>query len=404
MLWGERVTRRRLLVGLLVAFAMVDVSLALAVVRLDDRAGATPVAQPLHPLVGEFRPDGTQLAGCVDAACFQQAFGNIAYDRGPKAALDLVHEFYGDGSDSACHRILHFVGAASLARFGGNVAQALAAGAPTCWSGYYHGVLERSLVEARALRPDRLAEVARPLCTGSGLTQWVIYGCLHGLGHGLMIATGLNLPISLEVCSRLGRWWDRDACRGGAFMENIQTSYGFASSYLRDDDPIYPCNWVPRGEKKRCYQTVTSRILPFVGDDWERTAEICARVESGFDGWCFRSLGRDVSSRTNRDPAKIAELCEIARVHGGEGYCIEAAASDVAANFVSGERARAVCEAVHSGVRAQCYYGIGIIIGRFRMSNDARVADCNALVGVPQYVDACIRGGRENLPSARPAR
>ncbi|HUG64978.1 MAG TPA: hypothetical protein VMK83_07155, partial [Gaiellaceae bacterium] len=59
---------------------------------------------------------------------------------------------------------------------------------------------------------------------------------------GLMIATGLNLPISLEVCSRLDRWWDRDACRGGAFMENMSSSYGFTSIFLKDDDPLYPCN------------------------------------------------------------------------------------------------------------------------------------------------------------------
>jgi hypothetical protein len=213
-----------------------------------------------------------------------------------------------------------------------------------------------------------------------------------------MIATGLNLPIALEVCSRLDRWWDRDACRGGAFMENVQSSYGFTSIFLRDDDPVYPCNWVPTGEKRRCYQIVTSRILGTVGDSWERTAAICAEVERDFVGWCFRSLGRDISSRTGRDPAQIAELCAIAREYDWEGECVEAAAYDMTANFTSAEKGRELCDAVHSGVRAQCYYGVGIVLGRFEMTPLERVTDCKALVDDARLVGECIRGGRENLP------
>ena len=399
MLWGERVTRRRAVVGLLVAFAIADAALAYAVMHSDARA-AVAVAQPLHPVIGDFRPDETRLTDCADPGCFQQALGNIAYREGPKAALELVDDVYGNGSDPACHRVVHMIGAASLARFGGNVTRTLAAGTPTCWSGYYHGVVERSLVKAKSRDPVGLAAVSRSLCSDAHMTPWVVYGCLHGLGHGLMIATGLNLPVSLAVCARLDRWWDRDACRGGAFMENISSSYGFKSRFLKDDDPVYPCNSVAYATKRRCYQMVTSRILPLVGDEWERTAEICAGVESGFVSWCFRSLGRDASSRSNRDVSEIAELCEIARPYGGEGYCIEAAAYDITANFTSGERARTLCDTVHSGVRGQCYYGIGAVTGRFRMHDEARVADCEALASDSQYVADCVRGGRENLPRA----
>jgi hypothetical protein len=397
MLWGERFTRRRVLVGVLVVFALADAALAFAVMKADGGTGAR-AALPLHPVTNEFRLDDTQLNGCTDGGCFQQAFGNIAYREGPKVALELVDDLYGNGSDPACHRVVHFIGAASLARFDGNVTKTLGAGEPTCWSGYYHGVLERSLVKTRSRKPAVLAAVSRKLCADENLTPWVVYGCLHGLGHGLMIATGLNLPISLEVCSRLGRWWDRDACRGGVFMENISSSYGFTSIFLKDDDPVYPCNWVPSGERKRCYQVVTSRILTLVGDSWERTAEVCAGVEPDFIAWCFRSFGRDVSSRTGRDPEEIAELCAIAREYDREGECVEAAAYDMTANFSDAERAGALCETVHSGARDDCYYGLGTVLGRFRKTADARVADCKAIVSSAESVAACVQGGRENLP------
>jgi hypothetical protein len=398
MLWGERVTRRRALVGLLAAFAIADA--VLAYVALEPDAGAaTPVAQPLHPVIGAFRADETRLMDCTDQGCFQQAFGNVAYREGPVAALELVDDVYGNGADPACHRVVHVIGAASLARFKGNVTQTLAAGSPTCWSGYYHGVLERSLVKAKSRSPRGLAAVSRGLCSAAQMTPWVVYGCLHGLGHGLMIATGLNLPVSLEVCGRLDRWWDRDACRGGAFMENISFSYGFKSRFLKEDDPVYPCNAVAQGTKRRCYQIVTSRILPLVGDDWEKTAEICASVERDFVGWCFQSFGRDASSRSGREPTKIAELCAIAREYGGEGDCVASAAYDMTANFTSPEKAQALCDTVHSGVRGRCYYGIGIVMARLRVTDEARVADCTAIASEPRYVAECLRGGRENLPA-----
>ena len=397
VLWGERFTRRRVLVGLLVVFALADATLAFAVMRADGGTPA-PTAVPLHPVTNDFRPDDTQLGVCSDEGCFQQAFGNVAYREGPLVALELVDEVYGNGSDPACHRVTHIIGAASLARYKGNVTKTLGAGDPTCWSGYYHGVLERSLVKAKSRKPDVLAAVSRDLCSDTRLTPWVVYGCLHGLGHGLMIATGLHLPISLEVCSRLDRWWDRDACRGGVFMENISSSYGFTSIFLKDDDPVYPCNWVPHGERRRCYQIVTSRILTLVGDDWKKTAQVCAGVESNFVSWCFRSFGRDASSRTGRDPAKVAELCAIAREFEAEGDCVEAAAYDITANFSSASRGKALCEAVHSGVRERCYYGIGIVSGRFEKTDAARVDGCQALASDAELVAACVRGGRENLP------
>jgi hypothetical protein len=400
MLWGERVTRRRAIVGILVVFALADAALAFAFLGEDGAAAPAPaLALPLHPVAGTFVPDDIQLSDCSDEPCFQQAFGNLAYREGPKSALALVDDVYGSGASQSCHRIVHAIGSASLARNHGSVARTFAEGDSTCGSGYYHGVLERSLVNIGSREPDVLAPVARELCgDATSMTPWVAYQCLHGLGHGLMIATGLSLPISLEVCSRLGRWWDRDACRTGVFMENLSSSYGVRSRWLRDEDPVYPCNWVAFEAKRRCYQMVTSRILPSVGDDWARTAEICTTVETAFVQMCFRSLGRDASSRSGRDVAATLATCAIARPLGGEGDCVFAAAQDVVSNFTSGERARPLCETVPSPLTERCFEGLGSTMGRLRKTVAARVADCRALTSSAVLVEACMRGGRSSLP------
>jgi hypothetical protein len=402
MLWGERVTRRRAIVGILVLFALADAGLGFAVLRADG-SPRTVIALPLHPVAGNFVPDDLQLWECSDERCFQQAFGNIAYYEGPEAALALIEDVYGDGGSAACHRATHAIGAASLARYRGRVGRTFAAGSSTCGSGYYHGVLERSLVNVQARTPNALGVVARTLCTDIRTREvpWVAYQCFHGLGHGLMIATGLSVPLSLEVCKRLTMRWDRDVCKGGVFMENLSGSYGFRSRWLRDDDPVYPCNWVDREDKSRCYQMVTSRILPSVGDDWDRTAEVCSEVESDFVYMCFQSLGRDASSRSNRNPSSTAEICAVARPYGGEGNCIAGAARDVAFNYTSGSRATALCDVVSANVRGDCYFGIGTIMGQFRKADELREADCREIATAALHMAACMRGGRSTLPHAK---
>ena len=91
-------------------------------------------------------------------------------------------------------------------------------------------------------------------------------------------------------------------------------------------------------------------------------------------------------------------MCEIAREYGYEAECVEAAGYDITANFTSGERGSEFCRTVHSRVQAQCYYGVGTVLGRFTMTPAERRADCEAIASRAELVAACISGGRENLP------
>jgi hypothetical protein len=224
------------------------------------------------------------------------------------------------------------------------------------------------------------------------VSLWMAYQCYHGLGHGLMITTGYGLPLSLDACERIATYLDRTSCKSGVFMENIESSYGFTSRWLREDDPVYPCNAVEPDDKITCYGMATSRILRVVGLDWERAAGICAGVEEGFVKTCFRSLGRDISGQTHRDPEAIVELCAVTREYGAEADCISAAAMDMTSNFTRGTEAAALCEAAPADARSDCYYGIGGVLGRFTTTAAEREADCRELTGDARYAARCIAG------------
>ncbi|MDP9491251.1 MAG: cytochrome c [Actinomycetota bacterium] len=351
-----------------------------------DKAGGS--AQGIA-VVGPFKPNTQRLEGCIDSDCRRQAFGNVAYREGPKPALDLFEEK--QKSDSAvegdCHRISHMIGAASLQHFEGRVGEALSAGRSTCWSGYYHGVVEHAFM---GTPHSELPAKSRSICVGDDIrrTSYIAYQCVHGLGHGLMIHTGYDLPDSLRVCDLLTTDWDRTSCHAGVFMENISSSYGVKSRWLRDNDLVYPCNVVKERHKLYCYLMLTSRILESNGYNWKKTVTTCMKSEQAWIATCFQSLGRDASGNTRQNAPQILDLCALAGKQSRE--CVYGAARDIVSNDAGPKRAIPLCNGAPEPSRGYCYEGIGTILGGLHAYRDERRAACRAVT--KQYFAACTRG------------
>jgi len=183
------VNRRLLLIGALVAALAAGGAVA-GVVLAAGGGNGKPAAQQrrqqqqgpvnLHPVAGNFKPDRTKLSDCDSERCYEQAFGDVAYYQGPKAALALFAQQMAANKavEAGCHRIAHKIGSATLVRDHGNIPKAFAAGSSICWSGYYHGILERALQDAPRLG---IVTAARKLCSGPDVrrTVWLAYQCVH---------------------------------------------------------------------------------------------------------------------------------------------------------------------------------------------------------------------------------
>lgn len=339
-----------------------------------------------------FTPDDTRISDCrLDFSCLEQAFGNLAFEHGPRRALDELQraEARNAGVGADCHRIAHMVGAAALARSPGRVGEAFAEGSAICSSGYYHGIAERAFSDAPS---GRLGAVARSLCADPRIrrTSFLAYQCVHGLGHGLMIFTGYDLPRSLRTCDRLRTAWDRLSCSGGVFMENISSSYGVESRWLRDDDPIYPCHVVARRHKLYCYLMVTSRILRLVGYDFTKTARACRRSEPDWVDECFQSLGRDASGHSQGGSTEILEIC----LKAGEGArdCLYGAARGLANTDAATPRAATLCSRAPSGLRGDCFRGIGTIVRELYATDAERTRGCASVSSLGRLRAACRLG------------
>src|SRR6188474_1714518 len=179
-------TRRRRVFAAFIALPAAALAVVLALViagagrDADEPAQAAPgtttattTNHDAHPAAGSFEPNDTVLADCEadDWPCHEQAYGNLAFEDGPEAAVAAVEEAL--PTDAAvqgdCHRIVHTIGSAALVRFEGDVGEAFAHGTATCASGYYHGILERAF--AGAASRDEASQRAGGLCRGEKIEE-----------------------------------------------------------------------------------------------------------------------------------------------------------------------------------------------------------------------------------------
>jgi hypothetical protein len=344
-------------------------------------------------MAGHFRPDATTLAECkavpFEQRCYEQAFGNLAYRAGPRIALARFAAAIAADPlvERGCHRMAHMIGSGALARYENDVGKAFSAGGSICWSGYYHGILERALLDVHG--NDALVTAARTLCAGASVRArlFIAYQCVHGLGHGLMIHTGLNLPASLKVCERLATSWDQTSCDGGVFMENFNTSYGVRSPYLRDGDLLYPCDVVAERHKLYCYLQVTDRILSASGGSWQLASRLCAtKAERAWRATCFQSFGRSVSSEARGDPNTARRLCAKSPPRW-RNDCAYGVARDLTSNDEGGARAAAFCRVLPRRAQPHCFYGIGTILAGIYTRPGGLARECRHLAG--RYAANC---------------
>ena len=358
-----------------------------------------------HPVAGSFVADSTELSECAGAySCLEQAFGNIAFELGPRRALAVFETQLTRNKDVErdCHRIVHTIGSATYARYDGDVARTFAEGSSVCASGYYHGILERAFVGITS--KAKLGEAARELCVAVGIRRrsFLDYQCRHGLGHGFMIQTGYDLPTALSLCDGLGTGWDRVTCTSGSFMENVSTRFGYRSSWLDEEEPLYPCTRIAAQHRRSCYVRATTWILQVEKNDFGRTADRC----NGAGRWaavCFRGFGRDaVVEARYRDFRKVRELCGLAGRHAGDCYFGAARTFGDGEGLAGARRAARFCTTAPATQRPDCAGGYGVVVGLVFATTAERRAACSDLAG--SYASACAAAAEAEVhPSGRDA-
>lgn len=348
-----------LVVVLLFAFALASVR------RLPTAPAAEPAAFGGPPALAD-------LERCLSAprfqdrvSCYRPLLESRLQARGPLAVLTELDELQAERASfrAHCHDMVHVLGRSWVAR-GGSVADGFRAGSNVCHSGFYHGMVERALHGDASLdadpahaSPAELRAKVTAVCTPEALgteSQNFRFQCLHGLGHAILFSLGYDLQASLATCDAFTDSWSRRSCYGGVFMENI-TGVDRERRDLRAGDPHYPCTAVSAQYRDNCYLMQTSWMRE-LGMSFQDIARACR--EAGPQRLaCFRSLGRDLSSRVRQDgPAAHVSTC--ADVQPDERiHCVQGAVFALADHTWDGRYAYPFCAALPTGgsLKADCF-------------------------------------------------
>ena len=283
-------------------------------------------------------------------------------------------------------------------------------------SGCYHGVIQAVF----AYSGTDSASVAA-LCSDTpeiNQSAWLRFQCVHGIGHGLLQTYTMNLPRALHGCDMLNNSWDSESCYGGAFMESVINAtaphhpatqlaaqshhhmMGGTTSFkaLDPKDPLYPCTIMADRYLHACYQMQTSVMLNLNHGDMGDAAKSCERAPGTVRPVCFQSLGRDITSYTNRDPQKTADMCNKA----AEPYrpsCYFGAAKALVDWTATTDAAFKFCGIVgHEPGGPTCYQALGEEIATLLAGLPEREEQC-LRAQEPQAIVACRLGA--GVPASR---
>ena len=300
-------------------------------------------------------------------------------------------------------------------------------------SGCYHGVVQAYFIAMGEPNAEMVAGLCAPY-EADPADRWVLFQCLHGLGHGLTMYYGHHLLMALEGCDLLTTGWNRNSCYGGAFMENVVNATaphhpaaelvsagtaaegapgeaGEASDHgagahvhgamamadgvepfepLRADDPHYPCSILDEKYLTSCYQMQTSAMLWHNDGDIAAAAAACVDAPDAWRNHCFVSLGRDISGRTLQDEDDARRECRKSPEEYRE-WCYVGAVRNFVDVTATTDAGFSFCRALEDSAKPRCHEAMGEAVYSLYADEAARRDACEASE-TEELALACRRG------------
>lgn len=326
------------------------------------------------------------LGGDTFRACVDDFFSHYGQDKSVKQLLnELEATRLKDGEiDTQCHPLSHAIGRFDLSKYG-KVGDAFEQCNFTCQSGCYHGVMERLFFTdaeiAKGIQHLGYEDFKTRLpgiCDRnkfSNPTDTQIFNCLHGAGHAIMYSIDYNLQSALDSCELLATDYERSACYGGVFMENI-TAFDSSKRDLKRDDYYYPCDKVAEKYQEQCWSLQTSVLLEY-GLPWEQISDICNGLKA-HNLACFNSMGRDLSNFVRQGMGEqVATICQ--RHPGGPTLnCINGTVFSIMDVAQDGKISFPFCNKLKAEYQDDCFAeALNYLRGVYSLSHDQLVQNCD---------------------------
>lgn len=205
-----------------------------------------------------------------------------------------------------CHAISHDLGHQALELAGGKPGKALTVRNDVCGGGFTHGVIEDALASSKDPGRD-LLKICAPDQDGS---------CFHGVGHGVMFATGLDLARSLDLCNLAPREILSVRCGEGVFMQLFSADVagghaaGKGANPQTVDTARATCADVRMPYAGSCWFYTPTLWLSENPDDFAGAMRWCTAASSEFgQQLCAKGVGSRTIKYHPDDPTIGARVC-----------------------------------------------------------------------------------------------
>lgn len=350
-----------------------------------------------------------RLGGEERRACYSRQLSERLAANGVADAVATLDAFAATDPDVAehAHEYAHGIGIEAYGR-SPDITATFAACGDGYSSGCRHGVIQAYFESRHDVTASEVDALCQPFKSATA-SRWVLFQCVHGMGHGLTMFHAHDLPRALADCDLLADGWDRESCYGGAFMESVIHATAphhpatrlaaqahphepaVAFKAIDPDDPLYPCSIMAERYLHACYQMQTSVMLHVNHGDIGKAARSCDGAPPHMRSVCYQSLGRDITSYALRDPQKTADLC----AKGTAEYqpaCYFGAAKALVDWTATTDAAFTFCRIVVGEPGAlRCYQALGEEIATLVAAVPEREEQCTR-AQLPAAVAACRQG------------
>ncbi len=224
-------------------------------------------------------------------------------------------------SYNTCHGIAHQMGHEAFETFGFQTAMMYQEG--ICGAGYIHGIIEArfGLLQEK----DLFAELSTICDEGNK-------SCYHGVGHGLMVATSLNVPRSLTACDVLpadgrrncydGVWMHIfDLEESGAVHEFVNATAIPAAEVI--DQRIALCAAADEAYRTSCYFYLPRIFAHAAEAPFAALVSFCDKIDLKYQGVCGAGVGHMTMKYHMADPKSALAKCVEFAIPAMVGACKE---------------------------------------------------------------------------------
>lgn len=335
-------------------------------------------------------------AACVASAepqsCRIELLQQIQATRGIDAAFDVLSRLPLGNDTTQDHAAGHALGRDNYLRYG-DIHAALR-GCPTIvFQACLHGTIQEYFTLIANVTPGLVQDVCPPQANAFDRDS-----CAHGIGHGLELFTGYALDRSLELCDALNETNDRLSCYHGVFMENSNAYTlalaGNATAATRawqdPKDLSFPCDAVNRSYRQECWVFQPLLILPQIGWNASRVAQVCETIptEDNASAACYTGIGGYFSADNGYAPSAMGG-CGLMPTTLGHRICIIGFVATAIENNDGPAAGLPVCRGAPPGDRSMCYSTLGVEARRMLSPTDAANVCAKA---ISSYVATCRAG------------